>query len=220
MGARQQQPQPGAGGNCLSLPRTLTQAARHAVQHPPHPASRLALTPCASGRRIGINITGVRTATGGMVPGRVAAGQEQTDQILGSPPCHATRRSPTSSTRPSCAGASSGTIRSSSRRSALVTTKATAGEASTITPRSPSPPTDSWSPSGVRFPPQTDPRRRSSGRLGYPKITDPAEPPPRPERHVLNSIATIRISLASVLARRCPLPGPPAFQQPVHCHAE
>ena len=68
---------------------------------------------------------------------------------IGSPPCHATRRSPTSSTRPSCAGASSGTIRSSSRRSASVTTKAAAGEASTITPRSPSPPTDSWSPSGV-----------------------------------------------------------------------
>ena len=54
------------------------------------------------------------------------------------------------------------------------------------------------------IPPQTDPPRRSSRRLGYPKITDPAEPPPRPERHVLNSIATIRISLANVLARRLP----------------
>ena len=54
------------------------------------------------------------------------------------------------------------------------------------------------------IPPQTSAPRRSSRRLGYPKITDPAEPPPRPERHVLNSIATIRIRLANVLARRLP----------------
>ncbi|RWK79070.1 MAG: hypothetical protein EOR51_22070 [Mesorhizobium sp.] len=44
--------------------------------------------------------------------------------------------------------------------------------------------------------------RRSSSHLRYPKVTDPT--PLRPERHVANSIATIRIKLARALARRLP----------------
>ncbi len=44
---------------------------------------------------------------------------------------------------PSCAGGSSATIRNSSRKSGWATTKAEAGAASTITPRSASPPTGS-----------------------------------------------------------------------------
>ena len=42
--------------------------------------------------------------------------------------------------------------------------------------------------------------RRSSRHLAYPKVIDPAAPPLRPERHVANSIATVRISLAHALA--------------------
>ena len=48
---------------------------------------------------------------------------------------------------------------------------------------------------------------RSSKRLAYPKVIDPADPPIRPERHVASSIASIRIRLARALARRlsrCP----------------
>ena len=63
-----------------------------------------------------------------------------------------------------------------------------------------------------RFPPQPHAPRRSSKRLAYPKVIDPAAPPLRPERHVANSIATIRIRLARALARR--LPRCPCCQRP------
>jgi SRSO17 transposase len=53
------------------------------------------------------------------------------------------------------------------------------------------------------IPPQPQ-ARRSSRLLRYPKIIDPAVPPLRPERHVANSIPTIRIRLAHALARRLP----------------
>lgn len=41
----------------------------------------------------------------------------------------------------------------------------------------------------------------------FPKVVDPAAPPIRPERHVYNSIATIRRHLTAAIARslqRCP----------------
>ena len=50
---------------------------------------------------------------------------------------------------PNCAGGSSATIRNSSRNWASITMKVEAGEAFTITWRSASQPTDSWSPNGV-----------------------------------------------------------------------
>src|SRR6478752_5986704 len=49
--------------------------------------------------------------------------------------------------------------------------------------------------------------------LAYPRVTDPAAPPLRPERHVANSIATIRIRLARALVRR--LPRCPCCQRPL-----
>src|SRR5205809_3620841 len=60
--------------------------------------------------------------------------------------------------------------------------------------RRPSPPQDRLAP-------------RSSRDLPFPTITDPEAPPIRPERHVPNSIATIRRRLIVALARtlpRCP----------------
>ena len=47
----------------------------------------------------------------------------------------------------------------------------------------------------------------SSRRLCYPMVTDPAAPPLRPERHIPNSIATMRRRLIAALVRtlpRCP----------------
>jgi SRSO17 transposase len=57
--------------------------------------------------------------------------------------CHPISDSASSSTSPNCAGVSSGTIRSSSRKSGLGTSKAAGGAASIITPRCASQPTDS-----------------------------------------------------------------------------
>src|SRR5208282_2132547 len=53
-------------------------------------------------------------------------------------------------------------------------------------------PTASLSANGKRFPPQLP---GSARRLRYPKVFDSAAPPIRPERHVENSIATIRKQL-------------------------
>ena len=58
----------------------------------------------------------------------------------------------------------------------------------------------------VRIPPRDGPHR-SSRRLAFPEVIDPEAPPIRPERHVLNSIATVRRRLTVALARsleRCP----------------
>src|SRR5207342_2684688 len=87
---------------------------------------------------------------------------------------------------------------------ASVISKAADGEDSTTTQRCRSQPTDSWSPSGAGFPPQGNAPSRSSKRLRYPKVIDPAAPPLRPERHVVNSIATIRVKLAHALTQRLP----------------
>src|SRR5258708_10862676 len=77
-------------------------------------------------------------------------------------------------------------------------------------PRCASRPMDSWSPSGKRFPPQHLVAPRHSKRLLYPKVTDPEDPPLRPERHVPNSIATVRARLINALIKtlpRCPCCG-------------
>ena len=126
---------------------------------------------------------------------------------IGSRPCPRTSPSTGWSTAPSCAGASSATIRSSSRRSVSVTMKDEVGAAFTITPRSASPPTVSSSPNGRRFPPQHHVPPRSSRNLPFPKIIDPAALPIRTQRHIPNSIATMRHLLIAALARRlarCP----------------
>lgn len=51
---------------------------------------------------------------------------------------------------------------------------------------------------------------RGSKHLPYPLVIDPADPPLRPERHVPNSIATMRLRLIKALAARlarCPCCG-------------
>ena len=123
------------------------------------------------------------------------------------PPCRLRRPVAPWSIRPSFAGASSGITRISSRSSGSVTMKAADGVASTITRRSASRPTDSSSPTGRLFPPPTGSGRHPSKYLPYPKITDPAALPIRPERHVDLSVTTLRIAITRALARtlpRCP----------------
>jgi hypothetical protein len=44
----------------------------------------------------------------------------------------------------------------------------------------------------------------TSRRLSYPKVSDPEAPPPRPERHVPDSIATMRRRIEVELTRRLP----------------
>ena len=59
----------------------------------------------------------------------------------------------------------------------------------------------------ARIPRQDLPPQQSARRLAFQKVTDPAAPPMRPERHVPNSISTVRRSLTIALARsleRCP----------------
>jgi SRSO17 transposase len=82
-----------------------------------------------------------------------------------------------------------------------------AGAASITMPRCASRPTDSWSPRGRGFPPHDLVAPLGSKNLPFPKVIDPEAPPPRTERHVPNSIATMRrrliIALVSTLSR-CP----------------
>src|SRR5450759_5280823 len=103
-----------------------------------------------------------------------------------------------------------GTIRSSSRSSGSDILKGVGGAASITTPRCASQPTGSSSPSGRRFPPQDLVPPRCSRRLPYPTVTDPEDPPLRPERHIANSITTMRIRLINALIKtlpRCPCCG-------------
>jgi len=44
-------------------------------------------------------------------------------------------------------------------------------------------------------------RRVASRRLQFPQVTDPEDPPSRPERHIPNSIATMRQRLVTALVR-------------------
>ena len=67
-----------------------------------------------------------------------------------------------------------------------------------------------------RFPPQQHLPPRSSRNLPFPQVTDQEELPLRPERHIPNSIATMRIRLANAIARtlpRCPCCGHNAIRQ-------
>jgi hypothetical protein len=60
---------------------------------------------------------------------------------------------------------------------------------------------------GSDSPHQLNPARQSSKRLAFPKTTALEAPPIRPERHVQNSIATLRMLVARELGRampRCP----------------
>jgi hypothetical protein len=89
----------------------------------------------------------------------------------------------------------------------LGTSKGEDGAASTITQRYASRLTDSWSPSGRRFPPQELVPPGCSKKLQFPKLIARGAPPLRPERHIPNSIATIRRRLSAALAKtlsRCP----------------
>ena len=110
----------------------------------------------------------------------------------------------------SCAGALSAIILISNRRSASAITKAAAGAAFTTTPRSASPLTPSSSWSGRRFPPQDLVAAGNAKRLKFPKVTGQEDMPLRPERHIPNSIATLKRRIAAALARalpRCPCCG-------------
>ena len=129
------------------------------------------------------------------------------DEPTGSRPFPKTSPSGRWSISPNCAGALSGTIRNSSRRSGSDISKGEDGAASTTTPRCASRPTDSWSPRGRRFPPQDLVAPRGSRNLPFPTVTDPEAPPLRTQRHLPNSIATIRNRLIVDLVRRlsrCP----------------
>jgi len=104
-------------------------------------------------------------------------------------------------------GGSNGTIKNSSRKSALATMKDEGGAAFITTPRCASQLTASSSPSGAPFPPQPSTAPHPSKHLKYPRAFDPAGLPIRPERHVANSITTVRIAIARHMARkldRCP----------------
>ena len=209
-GMRPLPPKPGAGAvvrprSCAAIPSTSRSRPRNWRRPCPgapgasSPGARAptlrsprASPPCASGRRIGTTGAPHRGPRNGSWSSGREGESEPTKYWLSTLP--EDTRSPTSSTRPSCAGASSGITRSSSRRSASVTTKAAAGEASTITPRS------RIAAYGFLVSERSEsPLGRchtaAHGASAYPKVIDPAEPPLRPERHVLNSIATIRIRL-------------------------
>jgi SRSO17 transposase len=95
----------------------------------------------------------------------------------------------------------------SNRRSASGITKAAAGAAFTTTPRS-APPSSSWN--ARRVPPQDLVASGQSKKLVFPKVTSQGDMPLRPERHLPNSIATLKRRIAAALARalpRCPCCG-------------
>jgi len=89
-----------------------------------------------------------------------------------------------------------------------VTTKGGDGSESITTRLCASPPMVSRSPSGRLSPsPQETLQPGSSRSLPFPKVGADGAPPARPERHVPNSITTLRLRLALALAAfmpRCP----------------
>jgi hypothetical protein len=72
------------------------------------------------------------------------------------------------------------------------------------------------SQSGAPFPPHPRDTSHPSRYLSYPKTSGLADLPIRPERHVRNSIATVRITIARLMARkldRCPVADASASMQ-------
>src|ERR1700757_171135 len=107
-------------------------------------------------------------------------------------------------------GGSNATISNSSRKLGSATTKAADGAAFTITQVSALRPTDSWSPKRRRFPPQDLLAPGAARDLAFPTVTDAEALPLRSQRHMPNSIATLRIRLARTLVPllpRCPCCG-------------
>src|SRR6516225_9402961 len=85
--------------------------------------------------------------------------------------------------------------------------KGAGGDASTTMPPSLLPHTAFLSPNVAPFPPQHQLSPRRSRDLPFPRVIDPEAPPIRPERHIPNSIITVRRRLIVALARtlpRCP----------------
>jgi hypothetical protein len=63
---------------------------------------------------------------------------------------------------------------------------------------------DSWPPNGRLFPPQDAETREDPKRLSFPPVPNPQAPPLRPERHMPNSIATLRRRLIVALVEHLP----------------
>ena len=81
------------------------------------------------------------------------------------------------------------------------------GAAFIITPASRSQPTASSSPSAAFSPLSTASPANGPTGLRYPRVSSPAAPPVRPERHVAFSIASVRRRLTVALVQtlpRCP----------------
>ena len=124
----------------------------------------------------------------------------------GSPTYRKTSASNAWSILPNCAGASNATTRNLSRRSGFGTMKAAAGGASTTTPRCASPLTDP-DRRNATIPPSGPRPAAQRQALAIPEGCRPQAPPIRPERHIPNSIATLRRRLTVAIARnlaRCP----------------
>src|SRR3954465_10358643 len=162
--------------------------------------------------RFALSVFAPRTGTSieafpGMRNGSWSNGQlrRRNPRSSGLQPFLKTSPSTASSRSRSCAGASSGITRNSNKSSGSGTSRDEVGEASTTMRCLASPPTPSWSPNGRGFPPQN--RRVSSRRLQFPPVRPGDRPPIRPERHVANSISTMRRTLIVDLVRkleRCP----------------
>ena len=80
-------------------------------------------------------------------------------------------------------GALNATTRNSNRESAWVILRAEAGGESTIMPPYVLPPTGSWLPSEVLFPPLAPTSGQTLRYLTYPKVGSRGDPSLRPERH-------------------------------------
>ena len=74
-----------------------------------------------------------------------------------------------------------------------------------------SPPMAFCSANAALFPPQANAAPFFSKNLPFPPVTDPAALPIRPERHVRNSITSIRVAIARAIA--CTLPRCPCCQR-------
>ena len=82
--------------------------------------------------------------------------------------------------------------------------RAAAGGAFITMPRFALPLTGFSYASSRRFPPQDPASHDQQLHLQFAIVIDAENPPIRPERHVRNSIATVRIALAVALAQRLP----------------